>query len=493
MLRRILDSPWLYFSLAGVLLVATVLSQFRYSPPEKPTGRIEELSGLREREPINVVFILIDTLRSDRLSAYGYARKTSPHIDALAERGIRFETVEGQSSWTKASMASLWTGMYPERTGVQQFAHALPGEAVLPAERFSEAGYATAGVWRNGWVANSFGFGQGFDLYVRPSTNRPVQNVKRNNPSTSGIPGTDRDATESAMEFILGHVDRPFFLYLHYMDVHQYLYADTSPDWGASFSDIYDSAIHWTDSNVGALVETLRGQDLLDNTVIVIAADHGEAFFEHGGEGHARTLYREVQQVPLIISLPFDLEPGVVVTEPVANVDIWPTVLDLLGLPGLPGAEGRSLVPLVLEAGGASAVDVADLKGRSLYAQLDRSWGKSSKGSDPIVSLLKGNYRMIQSRTGQMEIELYDRSVDPGEHRNLALERGDDLAPLQAEVSEFLTKKNEIWGESPEIEIDEMQRVQLRALGYVLPATDRRLEAQRKAAERKPVPPPSPK
>ena len=154
-LRKLIDSPWIYFALAAVALLAAVLSQFERIAVDVPSGKVEDLSTLGDRSDLNVLFILIDTLRADRLSAYGYPRETTPNIDALAARGIRFANVESQSSWTKASMASLWTGIAPEQTGVLRFFHALPEEATLPAEVFQRAGFRTAGVWRNGWPTTS--------------------------------------------------------------------------------------------------------------------------------------------------------------------------------------------------------------------------------------------------------------------------------------------------------------------------------------------------
>jgi arylsulfatase A-like enzyme len=485
-LRKIIDSPWLYFSLAGVLLVLMVVLQFDRVASEASEGSAHDLRTMADRDHVNVVFIVIDTLRADRVHAWGYARETSPHIDALAQRGVRFANVEAQSSWTKASMASLWTAMYPQRTGVLSFSHAIPPEAMLPAEIFQEAGYRTAGIWRNGWVANNFGFDQGFDLYYRPMKNRPVKQVRRHNPSAHPLQGTDLDATESALEFIVGVGDDPFLLYIHYMDVHQYLYASTSPEYGSSFSDIYDSAIHWTDRNIGSVVDGLRNRGLLDDTMIVIATDHGEAFFEHGREGHARDLYREVQHVPLIIAPPFTLRPGLVVEERVANVDIWPTILDLIGLPPLTGAQGRSLVPLMLAAGGIGEVP-GDLRGRPLFAQIDRSWGRQGVDSNPMISVVRDDYRMLHQTLRPMQRELYDHSVDPNEQANLASTRDEVEKSLQAEIDALLLMSPE-WGAAPEIEIDEMHRAQLRALGYSLPATERKnrqKERNKAAVERR--------
>ena len=481
-LRKLIDSPWFYYTLAGIVLVVAVLSQFERIDQGLPSGRVEEISTLADRNDLNVVFILIDTLRSDRMGAYGYQRATTPNMDALAARGIRFQNVESQSSWTKASMASLWSGLSPEQTGVLRFFHALPAEVQLPAEIFSEAGFRTAGIWRNGWVANNFGFGRGFDLYYRPTPNRPADNVRRHSPSSHGLEGTDLDSTQAGVEFILGNRTERFFLYLHYMDVHQYLYSDSSPIYGSSFSDIYDSALHWVDQNVGLLVDTLAAEGILDKTVIVIASDHGEAFFEHGGEGHARNLYWEVQNVPLIIAPPLEIEGGVVVEEPVANIDLWPTVLDLMGLPELANAEGRSLLPLVLAAGGTAPAP-PELQDRALFAQLDRSWGRSDDESDEIVSIRREPYRFIYSRKRPEDPELFDHASDPGEKKNLSRTETELSERMSQEVQDFLARTERSW-EVPEVEMDAMMRAQLRALGYlVTPGDSARAARRRREAE----------
>jgi arylsulfatase A-like enzyme len=469
MFRRIFDSPWLYFGLAGLLLTVGLYSQIQFYPPARPMGAIQELETLDERDPLNVVFIVIDMLRSDRLSMYGNSRRTSPVMDLLASTGIRFASVEAQSSWTKASMASMWTAMYPERTGIQRFFHAMPQEAMMPAEIFKEAGYRTAGVWRNGWVASNFGFDQGFDLYIRPRHVRPEHKVTRRSPGLRSLPGTDMDATLSAIEFMTGSVNDPFFLYIHYMDIHQYLYTDLSPDFGTSFSDFYDSAIFWTDYNVGRIMKALQELRIIDKTMVVVVSDHGEAFFEHGIEGHARNLYREVLETPWLIFLPWELEQGIVVEQRVANIDVWPTLLDMLGLQSLPGAEGQSMVPLILDAG-AGREEGSEETDRPLYSQLDRSWGKVGADPLPTTSILKGPHRLNYSAARPNQVELYDRSVDPGERQNVSAEQPEVVAALRAEVEAFLAQPKTNWEAAPEVELSEMHQAQLRALGYVIGA-----------------------
>src|SRR5262245_306765 len=165
--RRLLASRWFYAVSAALMILAALASQLEVRRDARPLGAPADLATLRERPDLNLLFVLIDTLRADRLSSYGYARETSPTLDALAATGIRFARQMSQSSWTKCSMASLWTGLYPVRTGVTRSQQALPEDARMPPEILRAAGFRTFAIWRNGWVGPSFGYSQGFDVYLR--------------------------------------------------------------------------------------------------------------------------------------------------------------------------------------------------------------------------------------------------------------------------------------------------------------------------------------
>jgi len=467
-LRRILDSPAFYFVCAAILLVVAVASQFELSVPTRPVGSVQDIENLPAlpdgEEGLNVVLILIDTLRADRLGLYGYERDTSPTIDDLGRYGVVFRNVVSQSSWTKTSMASLWTGTYPVRHGVLRYNHVLPEDVKLPAEIFDEAGYRTAGIWRNGWVAPNFGFGQGFDVYVKPTIGRERANIKHSNPSSNRLQGTDVDLLRSATEFLGNFGHEKFFLYVHMMDLHQYVYDEKATDFGPSYSDAYDKSINWTDRLVAALVQELDDRDLLKKTLVVIASDHGEAFQEHGSEGHARDLHREVTQVPLVLALPFRLDPGIQVEQRISNVDIWPTLLDLAGLPPMPGVDGVSRVPLILEAGGESVQAAAD--GPS-FSQLDRRWGHPRFEPRPLVAVTEDHLRLLVDTGDTDAVELYDLDADPKEQENLAKARPEDAARLKGEIDHYLENAEPPWGAAPGVvELDEMKLNQLRALGY---------------------------
>jgi arylsulfatase A-like enzyme len=465
LLRRIVDSSWLYLALTGLLVVIAVFSAVEINLPSRPVKSVESLRELRDRDDINVIFILIDTLRADRLSAYGYERDTTPVISFLASSGVRFADVIAQSSWTKASMASLWTAAYPRRVDVRRFPDGLSEDLVLPAEILSAAGLRTGGIFRNGWIAANFGFDQGFDHYVAAKTSVTPRKFERSNPSAHALTGSDWDVTEGALAFLESHGHERFFLYLHYMDVHQYTYDQDSAKFGSDLTDAYDNAILWTDRNVSILMRALDDRDLLSQTLLVIASDHGEAFREHGEEGHGRNLYGEVVRTPLIFILPFRLEPGLVVREQVQNVDIWPTIFDLLGLDAPAVADGRSLLPLMEAAAKGVESEVAD--GRPHFSELDRGWGVRNRESEPLVAISQGSYRMIDNRAHPESVELYDVEADPTEQRNLAAERPEVLAELREEVERFVAAEK--LTDAPRVEIDELRRAQLRALGYVLP------------------------
>ncbi|MBW2691993.1 MAG: sulfatase [Deltaproteobacteria bacterium] len=431
----------------------------------RPPGSLEDLLALRERSDLNVLFVLVDTLRADRLGVYGYERDTSPNLDALAATGIRFAQQVSQSSWTKCSMASLWTGLYPVRTRVLRAYDVVSSEARMPAEVFQEAGFRTAGIWRNGWIDPNFGFSQGFEVYLSPRSNRARRAVAQRpeNPNIT-LAGDDSDILTSALEFLRAHSHERWFLYLHMMDVHQYASSEDTAVFGTSYSDSYDNAIRWVDSLLGHLFSELDERGLRERTVIVFSADHGEAFGEHGGEGHARNVYGEVTTTPLIMSFPFRLEPGIVVEARSENVDLWPTVLELLGLPPLLDVDGRSLVPqIVAAAEGETSPDGDGLA----FAQLDQSWGRTHEGPRPMVAVNQGQWRLMFRAGFPERTELYDKWADPREQRNIIDEQPEVTETLKGRAVDYLNSPPPPWGEdAPSVEIDELQLQQLRALGY---------------------------
>jgi len=461
MLSRLLARRAFYIIASIILILGAVALQVEIDTNPRPLGDATDIATLAARDDLNVLFVLIDTLRADRLSAYGYDRETSPNIDTLASTGALFAENLSQSSWTKCSMASLWTGSYPARTGVTRAPQPISENALMPAEILQNAGFRTFAIWRNGWIRPAFGFSQGFEVYHSPRASPVPLSVRRERPSASVI-GTDQDTIHSAMEFLRSQGNERWFLYLHLMDVHQYVYDEESALFGTTYSDIYDNSIRWVDRVLGSLIQELDARGLREKTLIVLAADHGEAFGEHGREGHARDVYGEVTTTPLIVSFPFRLEPGVVVETSTENVDIWPTLLDLLGLPPLDDPDGRSRRPEILAA--ARGLPAPANEGPR-FAHIDQTWGRSGRKPRPMVSVSDGSFRLIR-REGDAPPELYDRSADPYEQTDLASDRPEVLARMTKLAEDYLAQPPAAWSGGADVEIDPQELEQLRALGY---------------------------
>jgi arylsulfatase A-like enzyme len=468
MTKRLLDRRWPWLAAAGVIVVAFLSTVVHFHRPgdwdDRPVGSADDIAKLRERKDLNVLFILIDTLRADHLGSYGYSRDTSPLLDHLAASGVRFARHLAQSSWTKASMASLWTGLYPMHTGITRFDNVLPGQATMPAEILKKAGFQTVGIYRNGWVAPTFGFDQGFDVYERPGPTPLPRGLRAKNPTVSDRQ-TDESAVADAIEFLRLRGKDRWFLYLHLMDVHEYLYDEQSALFGVHYEDIYDNAIRWTNHVLEVLLSSLADLGHLDDTLVVLCSDHGEAFGERGFEGHARKVYRETTEIPWLLSFPFRLEPGVVVQARTRNVDVWPTVLDLLGLQ-LPGVDGHSRLPEILASARGEAVpDDHEVS----YAYLDQTWGRPKEAPQPTVAVVDGSFRYVRvdQRSGVVE-QLYDSKGDPAEVHDRAKEDPQTLERLRGLADSYLALKPP-WGEAPTREVSELELNQLRALGYAVP------------------------
>ncbi|MEE2672161.1 MAG: sulfatase [Myxococcota bacterium] len=459
--------PWVVATLVVVLgFLSTVLEvRFGTDADPRPIGSADDIERLAEREDLNVLFVLIDTLRADHLGSYGYERDTSPELDRLAAGGVRFDRHMSQSSWTKSSMASLWTGLYPARTGITRYDHIVPDQAEMPAETFQQAGFRTVGLYRNGWVAPTFGFGQGFDVYIRPASGAVRRSIRVEN-QTLVSKSTDEDAVAAALEFLRVHGHERWFLYLHLMDVHEYLYDEESALFGGDYGDIYDNSIRWTDSVIRVLIAHLAQQGYAENTVVVITSDHGEAFRERGLEGHARRVYRETTEVPFILAFPFRLERGIVFEGRTRNVDVWPTVLDLLGLPFPVDQDGRSLRSDLLATARGEALSEPD---PVAVAHLDQNWGKRKQGPVESVAVVDEALRYVRGNDRGRPIEqLFDATNDPGELDDRAEDLPDELIRLRETANAYL-QTTPPWGDAPTREIEELELNQLRALGYAIP------------------------
>lgn len=475
MSERLLDQRWPWLLLAGLISLAFLSTFVQIGPSDdfdrRPLGDVEDIEGLRERDDLNVLFILIDTMRAERLGSYGYSRDTSPRIDRLAAEGVRFERHLAQSSWTKTSMASLWTSLYPNRTGIIGFDDVLPEEARMPSEIFQDAGFRTAGIYRNGWVAPAFGFSQGFEVYQKSLGFGLPAGVVRENPTISER-STDEAAIRAAMEFLRLRKDDRWFLYLHLMDLHEYVYDQNSARFGSTYSDIYDNSIRWTDETVGLFLDRLGDMGLLEKTLIVLTSDHGEAFGERGFEGHAQQVFRETTEVPFVLSFPFRLKKGVALESRTRNVDLWPTVFDLLGLDlGLDevsNADGRSQRDAILALARGEAPPERTSEDDMGFAYLNQNWAKPGLDPQSTLAVTSGPLRFVRSNAGESQVEmLFDAAGDRSERRNQIEERNEDRERLKAAADDFLETTPD-WAIERR-DLTELERGQLRALGYAIP------------------------
>lgn len=458
--------PFILISLAVVGLYAYSTIEVAQIRPERPQGGAAEIEALAQRSDTNILFVVVDTLRASRMSAYGYERDTTPFLKELAAGGIRFGHNLSQSSWTKSSMASMWTSYTPLHIGITRFDERISESVSMPAEILAEAGFKTVGLYRNGWVNPSFGFDQGFEKYYRPPPGYRDPQIMRLRPNAD-FSGNDESVVSDAIEFlrIHGKTSR-WFLYVHLMDVHEYTYDQESALFGNGVSDLYDNSILREDWVVSTLYDYLKKQGLLDKTIVVLVSDHGEAFGERGYEGHAREVFPETTETPVIISLPFALEAGIVLETRTTNMDVWPTIFDLIGEP--PTAEkidGRSRYDDILAAAGKNGP--LESEGDASVAFLDENWGTPGGKRMPAVSVADGKFRYV-SGTGlsghRFEVLL---SADDDEKTNQISSNPEVAEKLRAKADEVLAQKPLF--KSDVIALDRMQLDQLRALGYQLP------------------------
>ena len=337
----------------------------------------------------NVLLISIDSLRRDHVSAYGRKNPfnpdlpTSPTFDALAADGVLFEDAVTTTSWTLPSHVSLLTGMPDLVHGVTDFTQRLDPNLDTIAERLGRAGYTTRAFFSGPNLHPAFGFSQGFggyenlsgvdvdlDLFATDDERdmRPVHQASHRTLTSERLVEASRGWIREAV----GEGERPFFAFVHFWDPHyDYLPPESharlfdadyqGPATGEEFGNprvhwqgrdlqhirsLYDSEIRFTDDQIGVLLGELEALGVADDTLVVITADHGDEFYEHGKKGHLRTLFDEVVRVPMAMRWPNGIPVGVVAKGQARLQDVVPTVLDLLDLPPGEHVEGKSLRPL---------------------------------------------------------------------------------------------------------------------------------------------------
>ncbi len=387
----------------------------------------------------NVLLVTIDTLRTDRLGAYGSGAGLTPALDGLASRGARFTHAWSHAPMTLPAHASILTGAAPTRHGVRNNGgYRLGSEPTTLAERLRAAGYRT-GAFVGSFVLDArFGLGRGFDeyddRYDAPATSPSFHFVER---------PADR-VLQAATTWITSAPSgdtRPWFAWVHLFDPHAPYQAP--PAFTADRTP-YDAEVAWTDSALGEALNNLSGLGQLNRTVVIVTADHGESLGDHGETTHGLFAYDTTLRVPLIVSAP-GLEPRVVST-PTGHVDIVPTILDLVGVSPPSPIDGRSRRGAIM---GASS-EAGPIYFEALDANLTRGWA-------PLVGLILGKWKYIDLP----EPELYDVDADPMERTNLVAREPHSAEELQRRLRSWSTSPGPTRG------VDAATAARLQSLGYI--------------------------
>ncbi len=393
------------------------------------------LSGCGEEPAYNVVIITIDTLRSDHLGCYGYRRPTSPRIDRFAEAGALFENMVCQSSQTLPSHASIFLGTNPRTHLVISHESVVgPGQTTL-AEILKSKGYVTGAFISSHALDSKYGLDQGFDTYWevhKEATIRERRLLKTN----------EGDATTNGMlAWLEQHANSRFFLWVHWFHPHRPY--DPPPRYLAAFaggydgtatseaefimkvwreeiklapedvkylSGCYDGEVAFSDAQIGHLLDALSSMDLIENTIFIVTADHGELLYEHENYfGHDIALYDECVMIPLVIHAPGLVPATRRIREMVQSLDILPTVLDLLGIKCPSHAEGKSLVPLLRGS-----------EEPTVTAAFSETYPFPEK-CEPRHAVRTSEAKLIWKEVRQAPLikEYYDLGADPGENENL--------------------------------------------------------------------------
>lgn len=471
-------TAWLLVVAAGALGAAA------RSPAVPATRelRTEIPPSLRDRP--NVILVIVDTLRADHLGLYGDTRGLSPHIDALGPESSVFHTV-GQSSWTKPSIATILTSLYASSHHAMSKTSILPDVATV-AGVVHDAGYTTAGFVSNINLAPSFNFQQGFGEYTylapdylfsaeESSSKLVLYNIVRKIWFTVNKSRTvtqyyqdSRTVNAHVLPWLARHKDDRFFLLVHYMDPHDPYFhhpydgeaiarvenPDPSPELGPRMRELYAGEIAYMDESFGAVVEQLRRDGIYDHTAVVLVADHGEEFQDHGGWWHGTTLYDEAIEVPLVVKWPSSMRGAAAPGHPIGHarlLDVAPTIVSIAGVSPPSTWQGEDLrrgIP----------------SDRSLFAEEDFE-------GNVLSAVQTGEMKLIHANPGNPRglapTEMYDLQGDPRETKNLATNQPENLTRLEAALAEAHSRAAQQAVAGGNVEMDATTRERLRALGYV--------------------------
>jgi len=406
--------------------------------------------------PDVVIIILADALRADRLSCYGYAKHQTPHIDALAQDAVRYSHTIAQAPWTKPSVGTIFTGLYPMSHQARVKGMGLSETLVTLPEVLAAHNYRTVGFINNPMIRPGQGFEQGFSEYIWMSPDE----------STFVLDGNKFYQEAELMNrrvraWLQGNRARRFFMYIHYMEPHRpyfqhpyngqgyYSHGKGDPEQLDVLNDLYDGEVVYLDTHVGALIADLKKEGLYDEALIVFTADHGEEFYEHLGWAHGSTVYQEVIHVPLLIKYPGGWGAGTVDDRLARLLDLAPTILDAADIQPPAAMQGVSLLqPASVQV----AFSETEYEGRIARA------------------IVTPRYKLIQvvagGRRGREPIQLYDLIADPLETTDLAKTHDDVVTQLRQLLDRTTIAALQASVDGKSVEIDPETEQRLRLLGY---------------------------
>ena len=408
------------------------------------------LVGRSEPSRVNILLITIDTLRWDRVGAYGYGRAATPTLDGLAARGAKFETAVAHAALTAPSHASMLTGLIPPRHGVRDNgAFVVPSDVPSLAGELRRAGYDT-GAFISGFpLDRRFGFAAGFDVFddALPRGQGPGSRAyverRADDTTTRALAWVDERARAGQG----AGPARPWFLWVHYFDPHAAY--EPPAEFAARFADSpYDGEVAFVDAQIGRLVQHLEHRGEMPRTITLVTADHGESLGEHGEQTHGFFVYDATLRVPFLIAGPA-IPAGVRSAVVARGVDVMPTLVDLAGLDVPAGLDGRSLRPAL---SGRSMTDApAYIEG--LAAERHLGWA-------PLHGMRTSTWKFIDAPRQ----ELYDLAADAAETTNRIDERRDHADALRAQMNAAM--QSQPAGAAP-ARPDAETAARLRALGYL--------------------------
>jgi choline-sulfatase len=393
--------------------------------------------------PPNLLVVTIDTLRADRVSAYGFAAGTTPALDAVAREGILFEDAVVHAPLTRPSHASLFTGRLPFEHGIRDnFSRPLDAKTPTLASILKQRGYATGGFIGAYPVSRDSGLQRGFDVFDDPFA--AVSSVATRRDRSERRAG---EVVDRALAWLATSRSAPFLAWVHLFDPHA-PYEPPGPFAQRFAKDLYAGEVAYADSQVQRLLDWIERQGLRQSTLVVVLSDHGEGLGDHGENEHGFFIYDTTMRVPLVVRWPGRLPAGLRVRGQFQGVDLLPTLLELLGVPPTP-TSGVSRAG-ILRPGGRLPDNEAYIE--SLYASLHF-------GCAPLRGLRAEGWKYIDAPRA----ELYRVADDPRETRN----RMDDRATVAAAMKARLLAHDRGPAAPSLPEVDPSALERLAALGYV--------------------------